>query len=127
MPNQRTGDVDERHLRIWIANNKVSKGGTSSEREQLMRREILLACKNNWPQDNKWNNNLTKVKMFINTEGRIPNRRAGDVDERRLGIWLERYKGIEGGTNSKRGQLMRSEIPLAFAKSITMKSSDPNR
>ena len=120
MPNQRAGDVDERRLRIWIVNNKVSEGGTSSERKQLMRREILLACENNWPQDNKWNNNLTKVKLFISTEGRIPNRRAGDVDERRLGIWLERYEGIEGGTNSKRGQLMRSEILLAFAESITM-------
>jgi len=43
MPNQRAGDVDERRLGKWIKNNKVSEGGTNSEREQLMSREIPLS------------------------------------------------------------------------------------
>jgi hypothetical protein len=46
MPNQRAGDADERFLGRWIANNKVREGGTNSEREQLMRREIPLAFAN---------------------------------------------------------------------------------
>jgi hypothetical protein len=46
MLNQRADDVDERRLGKWIANNKASEGGTNSEREQLMRREIPLAFAN---------------------------------------------------------------------------------
>ena len=46
MPNQRAGDVDERFLGRWVANNKVSEGGTNSERVQLMRRKIPLAFAN---------------------------------------------------------------------------------
>ena len=46
MPNQRAGDVDERFLGRWIANNKVREGGTNNEREQLMRRKIPLAFAN---------------------------------------------------------------------------------
>ena len=41
--------------------------------------------------------------------------KAGDVDETRLGKWIENNKASEGGTNSEREQLMRREIPLAFA------------
>ena len=44
MPKKKAGGVEERGT--WIANNKASEGGTNSEREQLMRREILLAFAN---------------------------------------------------------------------------------
>ena len=46
MPNQIADNVEERHLRIWIAHNKSYEKGTNSEREQLMRREIPLAFAN---------------------------------------------------------------------------------
>ena len=112
MPNKRAGDVDETRLGKWIENNKASEGGTNSEREQLMRREIPLTFKDN---SDKWIDNLANCKTFIDTEGRMPNTRAGDVDERRLGKWIANNKASEGGTNSEREQLMRREIPLAFA------------
>ena len=54
-------------------------------------------------------------KSFIAAEGRMPNQRAGDVDERRLGQWTVYTKSKEVGTNSERDQLTRREIPLAFA------------
>ena len=63
----------------------------------------------------KWMDNLAIAKTFIDTEGGMPNKRAGDGDERSLGQWIARYKVSEGGTNSEREQLMRREIPLAFA------------
>jgi hypothetical protein len=77
-----------------------------------MKREIPLAFKDN---SDKWIDNLANCKTFIDTKGRMPNQRAGDVDESRLGRWIARYKVSKGGTNSEREQLMRSEIPLAFA------------
>jgi hypothetical protein len=46
MPNQKAGDADERSLGQWIKKYKVSEGGTNSEREQLMRREIPLTFAN---------------------------------------------------------------------------------
>ena len=46
MPNQIAGDVDKRFLGRWIVNNKVSEGGTNSERVHLMRRKIPLAFAN---------------------------------------------------------------------------------
>ena len=71
-------------------------------------------------QVNKWMDNLASAKTFIDTEGRMPNKRAGDAEERRRGQWIATFKQKEGGTNSEHEQLMRREIPLAFASSITM-------
>ena len=82
----------------------------------LMRREIPLAfVDNSRPvQDVKWRDNLASAKTFIDTEGRMPSKKVGDVEERRLGRWIDNNKSKEKGTNSERDQLMRTEIPLAF-------------
>jgi hypothetical protein len=53
-------------------------------------------------QDVKWRDNLASAKTFIDTKSRKPNMRAGDVEERRLGKWIVKYKSSEKGTNSKR-------------------------
>jgi G:T/U-mismatch repair DNA glycosylase len=117
MPHVRAGDVEEKRLGNWIANNKNKEKGTNSEREQLMKSEIPLAFEYNDRQvrDVKWRDYLASAKTFIDTENRIPNTRAGDVEEKRLGIWIVNNKRNEKGTNSEREQLMKSEIPIAFA------------
>jgi hypothetical protein len=38
-----------------------------------------------------------------------------ELEERRRGQWIATFKQKEGGTNSEHEQLMRREIPLAFA------------
>ena len=63
---------------------------------------------------NKWRDNLASAKTCIDTKERMPNKIAGDVEERRLGIWIANNKGYEKGTNSEREQLMRRQILLAF-------------
>ena len=80
-----------------------------------MRREIPLAFEDNSSrvQDDKWIDNLANCKTFFVAEGRMPNQRAGDVDERRLGKWIKNNKVSEGGTISECEQLMRREIPLS--------------
>jgi hypothetical protein len=114
MLKKKAGDVEERRLGNWIANNKGYEEGTNSEREQLMRREIPLAFVDNTHPVN-WIDNLA-TKTFIDTKERMLKKRAGDVEERRLGIWIaNNNKASEGGTNSELEQLMRREIPLAFA------------
>ncbi len=118
MPNRRADNVVERSLGLWIANNKYVYGGTNSDREQLMRREIPLAFEANIGrqlQDDKWIDNLANCKTFFVAAGRMPNRRADNVDKRRLGTWIANNKRKEGGTNSEREHLMRREIPLALA------------
>jgi hypothetical protein len=117
MPNKRAGGVEEKRLGSWIDNNKRYEKGTNSERDQLMRSEIPLAFEDNShpAQDVKWRDNLASAKTFIVTEKRMPNKRAGGVEEKRLGSWIDNNKRKEKGTNSERDQLMRSEIPLAFA------------
>jgi hypothetical protein len=45
----------------------------------------------------------------------MPNTRAGDVEEKRLGGWIHNNKNKEKGTKSERELLMKREIPLAFA------------
>jgi hypothetical protein len=58
----------------------------------------------------KWNDNLARAKTFIDTEGRMPNQKAGDADEKFLGGWIANNKRKEKGTNSEREQLMEREI-----------------
>ena len=122
MPSNKADDVEERRLGCWIARYKSKEKGTNSERDQLMRREIPLAfVDNSHPvQDVKWCGNLTSAKTFIDTEERMPSDKVGDVEERRLGRWIAKYKSSEKGTNSERDQLMRTEIPLAFANQLTL-------
>jgi hypothetical protein len=45
----------------------------------------------------------------------MPNARAGYVEEKRIGSWIESNKKREKGTKSERELLMKKEIPLAFA------------
>jgi hypothetical protein len=117
MPNTRAGDVEEKRLGSWIDNNKRKEKGTKSERELLMKSEIPLAFEDNShpAQDVKWRDNLASAKTFIVTEKRMPNTRAGDVEEKRLGVWIHNNKNKEKGTKSERELLMKREIPLAFA------------
>jgi hypothetical protein len=77
-----------------------------------MEREIPLAFAINRVQSDmdKWNDNLARAKTFIDTEGRMPNQRAGDADEKFLGGWIANNKRKEKGTNSEREQLMEREI-----------------
>ena len=58
-------------------------------------------------QVDKWIDNLARAKTFIDTKGRMPTSKAGDVDERSLGKWIAKFKHKERGTNSEREQLMR--------------------
>jgi hypothetical protein len=66
-------------------------------------------------QVDEWIDNLSRAKTFIDTEGRMPSQRAGDAEERRRAHWIANNKKKERGTNSERDQLMKREIPLAFA------------
>jgi hypothetical protein len=94
MPNQRDDDVAERRLGKWIVRNKVSERGNNSERKQLMRRETPPAFEDNSSrvQVDKWMNNLANCKKFFVAKGRMPNKKADDVDERRLGKWNNNNK-----------------------------------
>ncbi len=85
MPKSKACDAEERCRGQWIAYYKHKEGGTNSEREQLMRREIPLTFKDN---SDKWIDNLANCKTFIDIEGIMLNQRADDVDERRLGKWI---------------------------------------
>ena len=89
MPSQRAGDAEERRRGQWIAKFKHKEGGTNSEREKLMRREISLAFENyirRVPvQVGMWMDNLASAKTFIDLERRMPKSNASDADERRLG------------------------------------------
>ena len=64
-------------------------------------------------QVDDWIDNLTRVKTVIDTEGRLPRLGAGDADEKQHARWIKNNKQNEKGTN--REQLMRIDIPLAFA------------
>jgi hypothetical protein len=117
MPCVRTGDADERQCGQWIKNNKQREKGTNSERENLMKREIPLAFASSRVQSemDKWKDNLARVKSFIDTKKRMPVQRAGDADERKCARWIIKSKWLHGGKNSERENLMKREIPLAFA------------
>ena len=65
--------------------------------------------------NNKWNDNLESVKLFIAIEGRLPSSKAADEMERRLGAWIAHYKG---GTDSKCEQFLKREVPLALIDRI---------
>jgi hypothetical protein len=114
MPDQRAGDADERQCGLYIKNNKEREKGTNSKRGKLMKREIPLTFANSRVQSDMdtWNDNLTRAKMFIDTEGRMPDQRAGDADERQCGQWIMNNRKREKGTNSECGKLMKREIPL---------------
>ena len=82
-----------------------------------MRRDIPLVFVGGRVQSDmvKWIDNLSRVKTFIDTEGRMPRVRAGDADEKQHARWIGDNKRKEKGTNSEREKLMKRNIPLAFA------------
>ena len=90
----------------------VGKKKTAEHRANI---SMALSGKVSTGRLNKWIDNLASAKTFIDTEGKMPNQRADDVDERSRRQWIPRYKAKEVGTNGDREQLMRREIPLAFA------------
>jgi hypothetical protein len=67
---------------------------------------------------------LARAKTVIDTEGRMPSQRAGDADDRQCGQWIANNKKREKGPKSDCKQLMRREIPLAFASSQVQSDMD---
>ncbi len=78
-------------------NNKKKEGGTGSECEQLLRRDVPLAFENSVHGDNIWNEKLASVKSFILRTGRIPSRPADDDMERHLEELAVNVSSCQGG------------------------------
>ena len=93
--------------RANISAGNLGKKKTEEHRANIHGRPI---------QVDKWIDNLARVKMFIDTEGRLPRLGAGDADEKKHARWIKSNKHREKGTN--REQLMRRDIPLAFIRTF---------
>ncbi len=67
------------------------------------------------PTEVNWRANLKKARLFIESKERLPSQRSDDPDERFLGQWIKSNKRDQKGTNSEREQMLKSDIPLAYA------------
>ena len=109
--NISAGKLGKKHTREHWANIFAGNLGKNQATEHRAKTRAAYVFKRN----DTWIDKLTIVKPFIVIEVRMPNKRAGDVEVRSLGQSISKNKFLEGGTNSERQQLMRTEVPLAFA------------
>jgi len=82
LPSSKAANDMERRLGAWIAHYKNSEGGTDSEHEQLLMREVLLAFIDHV---DKWNEKLESLKSFISIVGILPSKKIADDEKRSLG------------------------------------------
>lgn len=64
-------------------------------------------------RDKVWDANLSSLAAFVAERGRLPNLRAGDAQERRLGIWLnnQREHHRKGALRPNRKASLDARLP----------------
>ena len=93
-PTDRASDINEKRLGIWI-NNQISN---YKKREHSMKDDKIyeawtkhIEAFSEYYEDNDtiWYKTLYKVEEFLNENKKRPNKRASDIIEKRLGIWID--------------------------------------
>jgi hypothetical protein len=97
LPLQQDKNKDIKQLGIWISRQKENY----SKKEKIMKEENI---RNTWKDfintyshlfmsnRERWNDTLEKVKMYIETNNKLPSQHNKNKDIKQLGIWISNQK-----------------------------------
>jgi hypothetical protein len=109
-PKSESKNSDEKGLGQWISHQKDNY----QKKTYIMKDETIY---NTWTKfiaeykeyflsnEEIWNNNLIKLKSFIDTNKKIPNCHSKNSEEKRLGLWVINQKQ----NYQKKTQIMKDE------------------
>jgi superfamily II DNA or RNA helicase/cell shape-determining protein MreC len=110
LPSKRDKNKDIKQLGSWISNQKTNY----SKKEYIMKEENI---RNKWEDfmntyshlfmsnDEIWNNTLEKLRLYIETNNKLPSQQDKNKDIKQLGSWISNQK-----TNySKKEYIMKEE------------------
>ena len=110
LPSKRDKNKDIKQLGSWISNQKIHY----NKKEYIMKEENI---RNKWEDfintyshlfmsnDEKWNDTLEKVKMYIKTNNKLPSVKDKNKDIRQLKLWISNQKK----NYSKQKDIMKQE------------------
>jgi len=110
LPSSTDKNKDIKQLGTWISNQKINY----NKKEQIMKEESI---RNIWEDfintyshlfmsnDEIWNDTLEKVKMYIETNNKLPSKHNKNKDIKQLGRWISTQKK----NYSKQEQIMKEE------------------
>jgi superfamily II DNA or RNA helicase/cell shape-determining protein MreC len=97
LPSAKDKNKDIKQLGTWISNQKINY----NKKEQIMKEESI---RNIWEDfintyshlfmsnDEIWNDTLEKVKMYIETNNKLPSQHNKNKDIKQLGMWISTQK-----------------------------------
>jgi superfamily II DNA or RNA helicase/cell shape-determining protein MreC len=110
LPSKRDKNKDIKQLGMWISNQKTNY----SKKEHIMKQENI---RNKWEDfiniyshlfmsnDEMWNDTLEKVKLYIESNDKLPSKEDKNKDIKQLGYWISNQKK----NYSKKEQIMKEE------------------
>ena len=105
-------DAEEKRLGIWLSNQRVvdRKGNLSPERKALLDEKVP-----GWDEsfDDRFEANVDATAAFCAEHGCRPSRKAESLDEKRLGVWLNRQRvtKTKGALSPERKALLDAKLP----------------
>jgi cell shape-determining protein MreC len=97
LPSKQDKDKDIKQLGIWILHQKA----TYSKKERIMKKENIrikwedfISTYSHLFMSNEeiWNDTLEKVKLYIETNNKLPSLTDKNKDIKQLGIWISTQK-----------------------------------
>jgi superfamily II DNA or RNA helicase/cell shape-determining protein MreC len=110
LPSSSDKNKDIKQIGIWISRQKA----TYSKKEQNMKEENI---RNKWEDfmntyphlfmsnDEMWNDTLEKLRLYIETNDKLPSAKDKNKEIKQLGCWILTQKA----TYSKKEQIMKEE------------------
>lgn len=114
LPSQKAKDPNEKRMASWLNVKKTAKNGKTRhklyESDQKIAESYDLNDLFNTIDLEELSNQMThKICKFVKENNRIPNKRAKDTDEKKLGEWLRTRKKAKKG----RGSFYESDQKIA--------------
>ena len=102
-PKRESTDPEEAALGVWTHHQRDRKKENKLEAWQIQELEAIVGWE--WdPRKATWFHNCAEAKDFKDAHaGQLPNKRASNPEERRLGKWIEHLKaGAETFTKAQK-------------------------
>lgn len=134
-PSEVSKNEQEQNLGRWLQtqlrNYKNKTEGMKDETRYNEWTQFMEEYSDYILVDNRWNNNLNNLKLYINKNKKKPNQKSSDDFEKKLGLWLcvqlrtykQRINGMQDETRYNTWTQFMEEYKEYFEKS---KSSNLN-
>ncbi len=136
-PSEVSKNEQEKNLGRWLQtqlrNYRNKTEGMKDETRYVLWRQFMEEYSDYILVDNRWNNNLNNLKLYIDKNKKKPYQKSSDDSEKKLGLWLcvqlrtykQRINGMQDETRYNTWMQFMEEYKEYFEKSNSTTKPEP--